>query len=157
MALDRKRINGNVYSWGSIIAKCEGEEFSGLLGASRSQKRERAKVYGTGRHQAPRGRTRGKYSAEGKLTVVRGTMADFINFLASKAKDGVSYGNVVFQVTMQWVEDDETPMLEEWVDCVIGGEDSTDDEGSEALKDEVSLDIMRIKKNGKTLYDSTKA
>ena len=157
MALDRKRINGNVYSWGSIVAKVGGEEFSGLVGVTYSQKRERTKQYGTGRHQAPRGRTRGKYSAEAKVTVVRGTMSDFINFLASRARDGISYGDVVFQVTIQFVEDDETQMLVELLDCVISSEDATDDEGNESLKDEVGLDVMRIRKNGKTLYDSRKA
>lgn len=155
-SFDRKRINGNTYSWGSLIAKVRGQEFSGLLGVTYSQKRERAKVYGTGRHHSPRGRTRGKYSAEAKLTVVRGTMADFINFLKQQASDGVSYGDVVFQVTIQYVEDDETPMLVELVDCVIVAEDVTDDEGIEALKDEIGLDIMRVRKNGGTLYDSRK-
>lgn len=157
MSLDRKRINGNVYSWGSIVAKCNGEEFSGLIGVTYSQKRERSKQYGTGRHQAPRGRTRGKYSAEAKITVVRGTMSDFINFLASQASDGISYGDVSFQLTIQFVEDDETPMLVECLDCVIASEDSTDDEGNESLKDEVGIDVMRIRKNGKTLYDSRRA
>jgi hypothetical protein len=156
MSLDKKQINGNAYSWGSIVAKVKGQEFNGLIGVMYSQKRERVKVYGTGRHQKPRGRTRGKYSAEAKLTVVRGTMADFVNFLAAQAPDGVSYGDVVFQTTIQYVEDDETPMLVELVDCVIGDESATDDEGAEALKDEVAVDVMRIRKNGKTLYDSSK-
>lgn len=156
-SLDRKRINGNVYSWGSIIVKCNGAEFNGLSGMKFSQKRERVKVYGTGRHQKPRGRTRGKYSAEGGLTVYRGTMADLINFLKNQAPDKTSYGDVVFQVTSQYVEADETPMLVELVDCVVAAEDVTDDEGNEALKDDVGLDVMEVRKNGARLYDNTKA
>lgn len=156
MAFDRKKINGNTYSWGSLIAKAQGDEFSGLVELSYSQKRERAKVYGTGRHQAPRGRTRGKYSAEGKIKVVRGTAAAFINFLSTKATDGISYGDVVFQFVAQYVEDDETPMLVELVDCVVADESVTDSEGVEALNDEFTLDIMRIRKNGKTMYDSSR-
>ncbi len=154
---DKKRINGDVYSWGSLIAKADGDEFTGILALSFSQKRERTKQYGTGRHQAPRGRTKGKYSAEAKITLVRGTMADWIAFLAAKAPDGVSYGDTVFQLTAQYVEPDETPMLVELVDCCIGSEDSSDEEGNESLKDEIGLDVMWIKKNGFTLYSSAKA
>lgn len=156
MAIDRKKINGNVYSWGSIVVKCDGQEFNGLYSFKFSQKRTRVKQYGTGRHQKPRGRTRGKYEPNASLGVFRGTCADFINFLADQAEDGQSYGDVVFHITAQWVEDDETPMLVECFDCVIGGEDSTDDEGNESLKDEIELDVMEIRKNGATLYDARK-
>jgi hypothetical protein len=154
---DKKRINGDVYSWGSIILKIEGDEFTGIFGIDYSQKRERSKQYGTGRAQKPRGRSKGKYSAEGKITVPRGTMADLINFLADKSEDGVSYGDVVFQMTVQYVEADETPMLVELEDCVIAEESVSDEEGNEGLKDEITLDIMGIKKNGKTLYSSAAA
>ncbi len=156
MAIDRKRINGNTYSWGSIIAKANGQEFNGILAVKYSVKRTRVKVYGTGRHQKPRGRTRGKYEPNASMTLVRGTSADFINFLAAQATDRMSYGDVKFHLTMQYVEDDETPMLVEIFDCVIAGEDSSDDEGNEALKDEFELDCMEIRKNGATLYDARK-
>ncbi len=88
--------------------------------------------------------------------MVRGTTADFINFLAKQASDRMSYGDVGFHLTIQYVEDDETPMLVEIFDAVIAGEDSTDDEGNEALKDEIELDVMEIRKNGATLYDARK-
>jgi hypothetical protein len=156
MAIDRKRINGNVYSWGSIVVKCNGEEFNGIVGLKYSAKRTRVKQYGTGRHQKPRGRTRGKYEPNASMTLVRGTSADFVNFLRDQASDGQSYGDVVFHLTCQYVEDDETPMLVEIFDCVVAGEDSTDDEGNESLKDEVELDVMEIRKNGATLYDARK-
>lgn len=156
MAIDRKRINGNVYSWGSLVAKAGGNEFNGIVGVKYSVKRTRVKQYGTGRHQKPRGRTRGKYEPNASMTLVRGTSADFINFLARAAEDRMSYGDTPFHLTIQYVEDDETPMLVEIFDCVIAGEDSTDDEGNESLKDEFELDVMEIRKNGATLYDARK-
>lgn len=156
MAIDRKKINGNVFSWGSIVAKANGQEFNGIVGVKYSVKRTRVKQYGTGRHQKPRGRTRGKYEPNASITVVRGTAADFINFLKSQAEDLKSYGDSTFHLTIQYVEDDETPMLVEIFDCVIAGEDSTDDEGNESLKDDFELDVMEIRKNGGTLYDARK-
>lgn len=156
MSVDRYRINGNALSWGSLIAKVGGEEFHGLIGLSVTQKRERAKVYGTGRSQRARGRTIGKYSIDAKLTVARGSMSDFIEFLKAQSEDGISYGNVEFQLVFQYVETDETPMTIVLNECVIAEESMTDDEGIEGLKDELSLDVMYGTKNGGSLFDSTR-
>lgn len=89
---DEIRVNGNVHSWGSIILKY-------------GDARERAKVYGMGRHHAPRGRTRGKYTVEPvTLRGPKGTVQQLRALLAQQAPDGVSYGDVEFQIVVQYTE-----------------------------------------------------
>ena len=64
MAVDQVRINGNVYSWGSLTVKVGGERWYRLTSISYADKRERVKAYGQAKHQAPTGRSRGKYAVE---------------------------------------------------------------------------------------------
>lgn len=157
MSVDRDRILGNALSWASWIIKVEGHEFHGVAKISGTEKRERGAVMGTGRAQIPRGLTGGKYTPEFKLTVYRGSMNDFITFLASRALDGISYGNVKFDAYGLQVETDETPSSVEVLGCYISElsfEDS--DDSVEASKDEVGLRVTAIRRNGATLYDNSR-
>ena len=157
MAIDTIRVNGNQYSWGSIVLKVDDETLYGFTGLSYNQKRERTKAYGAGAHHAPRGRSAGKYSAEAKLTGWRGSMQALRAKLAAKASDGASYGNVEFQIVAEYVSNDgsEEPITVEVVDCVIASEDISDEEGPDPLKEEIGIDCMYIKKNGLTLFDNS--
>lgn len=155
MSVDRERILGNALSWGSYILKCKGQEIHGACKFSVGQKRERSKVYGTGRARRPRGRTGGKYSAECKIQLYRGTMNDWILFLAQFADDGISYGNVPFDLYVLQVETDETPSEYQVNDCLIASENFDDDgEAIDPSKDDIELDVIDVIKNGKTLYDN---
>jgi hypothetical protein len=158
MAVDRERILGNALSWASWTLRVKGNEFYGVLKMSIGQKRERAKVYGTGRARKPRGRTGGKYSATCKMTVARGSTNDLIAFLAQYADDGISYGNVEFDLVGQQVENgNETPTFYVVNGCVIADENFDDDgESIDASKDEIELDPLEVIKNGLTLYDNTR-
>lgn len=157
MAVDRDRILGNALSWASWMFKVEGHEWHGVAKISGTQKRERGRVMGAGRAQIPRGLTGGKYTPEFKLTVYRGSYNDFIAFLASAASDGVSYGNVKFDIVSQQVETDETPSTLEVLGCYVTEESFEDsDDSVEASKDEVGLFVTVIRRNGKTLYDNTR-
>jgi hypothetical protein len=152
---DAIRVNDNQYDWGSIVIKVDGDEFYGFTAVSHSQKRERSKAYGTGKHRAPRGRTRGRYSAEGKITGWKSSIQALRKKLAALSADGKSYGDAVFQVVIQYIEADEEPITEELVDCVIASEDASHEENTDPLKEEVGIDIMYIKKNGLTLFDNS--
>lgn len=152
---DAIRVNDNQYDWGSIVIKVDGDEFYGFTAVSHSQKRERSKAYGTGKHRAPRGRTRGRYSAEGKITGWKSSIQALRKKLAALSPDGKSYGDAVFQVVVQYIETDEEPITEELVDCVIASEDASHEENTDPLKEEVGIDIMYIKKNGLTLFDNS--
>lgn len=153
---DAIRVNGNQHSWGSIIIKVDGDVFTGFTSVSHGEKRERVKAYGMGRHHAPRGRSRGKYSTEnGKITGWKGSVQALRAGLAAKSSNGKNYGDIVFQVVVQYVEDDDTPITEELMDCVWAADATSHEESPDPLKEDFEFDYMYAKRNGLTLFDNS--
>lgn len=151
---DKIRVNGDVLSWGSITVKIGGEEVKGLTGISYDHKRERTKVYGMGAHHAPRGRTKGKYvPGNPKIKGAKTTMQAIRTLLAKKG-GGKSYGDTEFEIVVQAVEDDETPLTVELRRCVYLGLSANHEENPDPLTEEVELDTMGIIENDLTLFDS---
>jgi hypothetical protein len=153
---DQIRVNGNLYSWGSIKLKIGGELFYGFTTISYADKRERAKAWGMGRHHAPRGRSSGKYSTEPvKLGGPKDTIDALIKQLAKQAPDRTSFGNVVFQILISYVEPGQEGINVEIDECVITSISSSDEENADPKASEVEIDCMRIRRNGLSLYDQT--
>lgn len=153
---DAIRVNGNLFSWGSIILKIDQEPFYGFTGITYADKRERVKGYGMGRHHAPRGRSRGKYTIElAKLTGWKSSIQAVRVQLAARSANGQSYGDVEFQIIVQYVESDEAPMTVALERCVWAGNSSSDEENPDPLKEEVEIDPMLIRRNGLVLFDSS--
>jgi hypothetical protein len=151
---DQIRVNGNQHSWGSIIVKIANERYTGFTAVKFADSRERVKAYGMGRHHAPRGRSRGKYQVEPVgLTGWKSSVQALREALAQQASDGNSYGDVVFQVVVQYVEDDDTSITVELEDCVWTKNTTSDEEGPDPLSEEIEIDCMRIRRNGKVLFD----
>jgi hypothetical protein len=152
---DEIRVNGNQHSWGSITVKVDGDRFFGFTSISYADSRERVKAYGMGRAQAPRGRSRGKYATEPVgLTGWKGSVQQLRQALAD-AGDGESYGDTIFQIVVQYVEDDDTPITVELEDCVFTKNTTSDEEGPDPLKEEIEIDCMRIRRNGLVLFDNS--
>ena len=102
---DPIRVNGNLYSWGSLTIVVDGAIVTGFNEISFSDKRERVLGYGTGSHHAPLGRSAGKYSAEEvTLKGFKHAIANLRATLAQVAEDGRSYGNVEFDIDVYGVE-----------------------------------------------------
>ncbi len=156
---DQLRVNGNQYGWGSIVCKVAGGRLEGFTGISYADSRERVKAWGMGRHQAPRGRTRGKYTTEPvKLTGFVGSMQTLREDLAKLSDDGVSYGDVEFEIVLMHVEpsaSSELPVVVEFGRCVITKNSASHEEGGDPSKEEIEIDCMSIRRNGLTLFDST--
>ena len=152
---DKVRVNQNVYSWGSISLKVADEDFHGFTALSYGDKRTRTKIWGTGKHQAPRGRSRGKYeTTDGKLKGPKSTIQALREKLASLAADGASYGDVEFMVVANYVEADETPITVELFQCVISTQDTSEEENPDPLQEEIGLDYMYVKRNSMTLFSN---
>lgn len=152
---DQIRVNGNIMSWGSIILKIDNERFYGFNAISYADKRERVKGYGMGKHHAPRARSRGKYTIDPvKLSGPKSTVQALRDLLAKKSADKVSYGDVEFQISVQYIEDDESPMDVSIERCVVAGNSSNEEENPDPLKEDIEIDAMLIRRNGKTLFDN---
>ena len=154
---DQIRINGNLFSWGSIICKVDGDLFCGFNSISYGDKRERVKGYGMARHHTPRGRSAGKYTTEaGKLGGTTDAAHALRVKLASLAPDRISYGNVEFLITVQYVESDLLPLHVDLTRCVIVGDTTSHEEGPDPLKAELEFDYFYILRNGLALFDASK-
>ncbi len=153
---DNARVNGNQFSWASVILKINGERFYGFTSVAWDEKRERILAYGMGRHHAPRGKSAGKYTPGPlKLTGWKGSMQAAKDALAARASDGISYGNVEFEVVVQIVEPGETPITVQARRCTWAANTSSHEENPDPLKDDAEIQPMFYRVNGKTLYDSS--
>lgn len=153
---DQKRINGNIVSWGSISLTIDGEKFSGFTSITFADKRDRVKVYGMGKAQAPRARTRGKYSTDPvKLKGPKSTIEAMRQQLALQSDDGASYGDYEFPIVSQYIEVGDTEMYVEIIGCVYVGTSSSEEEGPDPLFEEIEIDCMAIYRNGLTLFDAS--
>src|SRR5688500_9189325 len=153
---DEIRVNGNQHSWGSIILKIDNERYYGFTSINFADSRERAKTYGMGRHHAPRGRSRGKYSTEPvQLTGWKSSVQAVLDALAAKSSSRTGVGDVEFEVVVQFIESDETPITVELTRCVVTKNASGHEDGPDGLKDELELDTMAIRRNGLVLFDES--
>lgn len=154
---DQIRVNGNQVSWGSIVLKLRGERFYGFTGISFADKRERVKAYGMGRHHGPRGRSLGRYSVENvKLTGWKSSVQIFREGLAAASLvDPSAYGDVEFEIDVQYIEADERSIQVVIERCVWAGNSTSDEESPDPLKEEIEIDPMLIRRNGLVLFDPT--
>lgn len=153
---DNILVNGNAYSWGSIVFKIGSERYTNLTSIAYGDKRTRVKGYGMNRHQGPTRRSRGKYETDPvKLGGAKSTIQQIRADLAGKASDGISYGDVSGDITVAYTETDETPIFVEIIDCVITENATSEEENADPLKEEITLDCMYIKRNGLVLFDAS--
>lgn len=159
MAIDTQRINGSALSWSSIQAKIGNDRIFGFKAINYKDARERTPVVGSARHHAPRGYTAGKYTVDPVTATVEKESAQALRtVLATRAADGKSFGNVEFEITVQYSE------VRDGVELVITdtlhrctyresagkGEDSAD-----PLYEELAFNCTHITWGGKTLFDGT--
>lgn len=156
MAADFIRVNGNLFSWGSTILKIAGIPYTGITGITFGDTRERAFGHGMGAHQAPRGRSRGKYTAKNtKLTCHVDTANEILKAM-TLLSGGFSYGNPSVPIILQLVETDLLPSTTTLDRCCIvdvGGEYS---EGPDVLVMDIEWSVMTIARNKQTLFDRSR-
>jgi len=148
-------VNGNDFSWGSIVFKVDGELFDGFTKISYSHKRTRTKGYSAGRHHAPTHRSSGKYEPDQvKVTGYKSEIATLRAALARRSASGTSYGNVEFEGVVQFEESNE--FHQDDLSRLTWSEEGVDhEENTDLLTEEITFDTMGIKRDGLTLYDDT--
>ena len=153
---DSIRVNGQVFSFTSLVLKINSVKWHGFTAINYAQKRTRVKLYGMGRHGAPRGRTGGKYEIDPvTVKLAKSSGQQLRRELAQQAPDQKSYGNVEFEMVLQYIDAGEQSVTVEFQGCVIVGESSTNEEGGDPSIEELTLGVMRIVTNGLTLFDSS--
>lgn len=153
---DTVRVNGVQIGWPSISLKINGQAYTGLSAIEFGDKRERGFAYGMGRHGGPRGRPPGKYTPDPfSITAWTSTAAAIRKDIAARASDGVSYGNVVCQIILQYVEQTDGTVTVEAQDCTLGEISASNEEGPDATNEKLVFQPMRIIRNGLTLFDSS--
>lgn len=152
---DEQRINGNVYGHSSIILKLDNERFYGFKSISYGDSRERGKIYGAARHAGPRGRTAGKYTTEPVAVSMEKESAKTLrDALAARSTSGTSFGNVEFQIVVQYEEGAKvvTDTIER---CTWTKVAAKSEEGADGVYEEIEFDCMFILWNGKALFDDS--
>lgn len=149
-----RTINGRAYDWSSVVIRIDGVEFEGVQSIKYAQKRERKKVRGQGGNRRPIAVTPGQYNAEDATIGVEKRTADQIReHLSKRAGDGKSYGDALFPITVQYIEDGIKPIKDELFSCWIIGDDGGGEESSsDEAKEELQIGVLWIVRNGKTLY-----
>lgn len=152
---DLRRVNGNIISWGSAVAKIDGDRYYGFVEVSYGDKRERAYVHGMGKHQGPRGITRGKYTPEpAKIKGPISSIDALCNALAAKSATGTSYGDEPFQFTFQWSEREGTFTVE-LEECYVTARTGSFSEGPEGMMEEIEIMPRAVRRNGNVLFDES--
>lgn len=157
MAADFIRVNGNLLSWGSCILKIGLLPFTGITAISWDESRERAYGHGMGAHQAPRGRSRGKYvPGPLKMTCFADTAQEIIDMLAAASANGLSYGNTQVPITLQLIELDIKPQMTFFDRCCVVKPGADYSEGPDNLMRDLEWSNMAVYSNKKTLFDSSR-
>lgn len=152
---DTLHVNGNQVSWGSLIFKLNNDIYRGFTAISFSDKRERVKAYGMGRHHAPRGRSSGKYTIEPlKVTGWKSSVQALRRDLAA-ASGGTGYGDIEFNGVLQYIEANDDDMVVEFERLVWMSNTTSDEESPDPLKEEFELDCMYIRRNQLVLFDAS--
>lgn len=150
---DAIRVNGNLYSHGSIVAKVNGIPFTGFTQIDYGDKLTIGKGYGLGSSRGPRGRTRGKYETdEVKLSAFLDSGQALIDALSVLSLSPLSYGGVEFLLTVQYIEPGNVPITNVLERCRIIGVTQSNSEGPDALMMDFGIDCMAIYRNKKTLF-----
>lgn len=153
---DPIRVNGVMYSWGSLVFTLDGERYYGFTAVGFGEKREYGKAWSMARHHAPIGRSSGKYTPDVlKVTGWKHSILALKTALGLKSSNQIAYGNVEFQGLLQYIEPDQTEITWnfdrlKWAANTVSHEESPD-----PLKADFELDVMGLRENGLTLYDST--
>lgn len=155
---DTVRINGNQIGWASMSLKINGQAYTGITAIEYGDKRTRTLAYGMARHGGPRGRPPGKYEPDPfAITAWTSTAATIRKDLAQRSPDGVSFGNVVCSIILQYVETSDGIVMIEAQDATLGEISASNEEGPDATSEKLVFQPLRILRNGLSLFDSSVA
>lgn len=152
---DYPLIQGAVPSWASI--RLEAQHLAGVFetpdfcALDWSDKLEPGPVRGAG--AAKRGRTRGEYDADAKISMYLDAASRFLKSLATVNR---SAGLVVFDIHADWTEEGGEDHVLVIKGARIKNRGSQNAPGSDATKVDFDLDVMSIELDGVMLLERGK-
>lgn len=150
-------INGNAHDHGSVRIKIMGKPYFGIKSVKYDQKRTRGKVMKLGPAHAAIGFTQGTYECgDCTLTMLRRTAQDLRDHAAERAGTS-SYGDAIFPIIVQYITPGVGPCKDELLRCSIMSDAGGTEQGSpDPLYEDVVFQVIKMKRNGKTLYTARK-
>lgn len=139
--MDFPLINGHRYSWASASFKGDGSEIVHIKELSYTHKLEPGMVRGTGSQVA--GRTRGEYSAEGSMTLLRE------GWDALRDQFGDGYLEKSFALVVSYADDGQPIVTDELVGVRITSVENSPSQGTDGLEVSLELSILYVLENGK--------
>lgn len=136
-------INGAYFDFASIQVVTTVGRFTGVTDISYSDSVEVGSVYGTNRKRI--GRTTGQASVEASMTMMK---EHFQTLIEELGQFGVGYGEVPFNIVVNYAEGNMPVITDELVGVRITGAADAHAEGVEALRVALTLDVMDLKRNG---------
>jgi hypothetical protein len=98
----------------------------------------------------------GKYEPDQmKIKGFSGGVQKMRDYLAQRAIDGRSYGNVIFECLIQLIDANETPIDIKFEGVTWSSNNDSRTEGSELFQDEIEFKFMKCWRNGLSLFDSS--
>jgi len=140
---DYPNSNGTAHDWSSVEVDLgeDGGIFTGISELTYSDNLEPGEAMGTSAQKLAR--TRGVYSAEGSITMLKRDATEFIAALGNGFKEKT------FDITVMYSDTNVPDVItDKLFSCRIGSTESGGSQGSDALSVTYSIDIMRISWNG---------
>lgn len=135
-------INGNRFSWASIVCSAIDEDLTGLRSISYKTNVARSEVRGAGRQRL--GFTAGNVSHDASFSMLKEEWENFVSKLDSFGP----YLDQVFDIVVTYTDDNNTTRTDFLVGCRIKGESDDRSNGTDGLEVKVDLDIMYLVKQG---------
>lgn len=135
------QVNGSVYDWGSISFNINGERYYNVTSISYGETLEVSKRYGAGRHST--GRTIGQLQMDDcSLTMAKEDVDSLLQTL------GNEYMKPEFTITIAYGNEGQATTTDQLISCRIKNISNSHSTGSEALALDLTIDVMRMTRNG---------
>lgn len=141
-------VNGNRHDFSSVAVSLRGRTYNAFKSINYKYTHERGKVRVNG-WPAPIGKTRGEYTAEGSLEMLRDEYQDFVDFLMQGQPRFTGIGDIDFQIDVRFVTVGSPRVFQ---DTLYGTSLKTGDfanqQGSDPSMVKCDLDILYLDING---------
>jgi hypothetical protein len=134
-------INSIRYDYSSVEININGQKFTAVKAISYKHGLKPGAVRGTSAMK--NGRTRGQYEPEASVTMYKADYDELINAL------GDGYMEIAFGIVVSFADVGQPTSTTQIIGARIADEDTSMEEGSDAIVVKVDLDVMGVIPNGK--------